>query len=162
MDGELHFRRVGGWLSAREPGDRRLFATVRRWGQPVTLSNGNQEWFTRSSEPPIKPAMLTLQHGGPVVGQVVQWRSDLLGLDAVLLVHESPGGDGLLALLDKHRELPVSPSFRGTGTRHSTGVQWRHLSIPEIAVCAAFRRRVNPFGHAGKAGRRSLLPHAVP
>jgi hypothetical protein len=54
----------------------------------------------------------------------------------VLTVHESPGGDGLLRLVDEHGELPMSPAFRGTGVRHSTGVQWRNLSVPEIAVVA--------------------------
>jgi hypothetical protein len=32
--------------------------------------------------------------------------------------------------------LPCSPSFRGTGIRHTTGVQWRNLSVPEVAICA--------------------------
>jgi hypothetical protein len=53
----------------------------------------------------------------------------VLGLDAVLLVDESMIGDGLLALVDKHGELPVPPSFRGDVVRHSTGVQRRRLSI---------------------------------
>ncbi|MGH9252282.1 MAG: hypothetical protein ACRD0W_22610, partial [Acidimicrobiales bacterium] len=52
-------------------------------------------------------------------------------------VHESPGGDGLLRLVDEHGELPMSPAFRGTRTRHSTGVQWRNLSVSELAVCHA-------------------------
>jgi hypothetical protein len=62
--------------------------------------------------------------------------SSVLGLDSVLLADESMIGDGLLALLDRHGELPVSPSFLGTGIRHSTGVQWQHLQVPELAVCA--------------------------
>jgi hypothetical protein len=60
----------------------------------------------------------------------------VLGLDAVLLADESEVGDGLLALLDKHGTLPCSPAFRGTKVRHSTGVQWRNLSVRELAVCA--------------------------
>jgi hypothetical protein len=71
-----------------------------------------------------------------VVGEVVEWRSIPVGLDATLIVHESAGGDGLLALVDKYGSLPCSPSFVGTGNRHSTGVQWRDLSVPELAVCA--------------------------
>jgi hypothetical protein len=61
----------------------------------------------------------------------------VLGLDAALLVDESMIGDGLLALVDKHDALPCSPSFRGDGVRYSTGVQWRNLSVPELAVCGA-------------------------
>jgi hypothetical protein len=109
---------------------------VFRWDKPVKLSTGGQEWFTRG-EPPVEQAVLALQHGGPVVGRVIQWRSDVLGLDAVLAVRESPGGDGLLALVDRHGSLPLSPAFRGDGTRHSTGVQWRNLSVSELAVCHA-------------------------
>jgi hypothetical protein len=136
--GQLHYRRTGGRLSVREPGgDRRLFAAVLRWDKPVRLSTGGQEWFTRSSEPPVKPAVLAVKHGGPRAGQVIQWRSSILGLDAVLLVDESEVGDGLLALLDRHGEVPCSPSFLGDGIRHSTGVQWRHLAIPEVAVVGA-------------------------
>ena len=82
-------------------------------------------------------AVLTLLHGGPRVGQVIQWRSTILGLDAVLLADETPIGLGLLDLLDRHGELPVSPSFLGDGTRHgSSGVQWRNLQVPELAICA--------------------------
>lgn len=134
MTGELHYR-TGGRAFVREPGDRRLFAKVLRWDKPVRLSTGGMEWFTRDREPPREAAVLALLHGGRRAGQVIEWRSSVLGLDAVLLADESMIGHGLLALLDKHGELPVSPSFRGTGVRHSTGVQWRSLSMPELAVC---------------------------
>jgi hypothetical protein len=63
---------------------------------------------------------LALLRGGLRVGEVVEWRSSVLGLDAVLLADESEVGDGLLDLLDGHGELPVSPSFRGIPVRHST------------------------------------------
>jgi hypothetical protein len=44
VDGQLHFRRTGGRAFVREPGgDRRLFAAVLRWDQPVKLSTGGQE-----------------------------------------------------------------------------------------------------------------------
>jgi hypothetical protein len=79
--------------------------------------------------------VLAITHGGPRAGQVIQWRSNLLGLDAVCLVDSSEIGDGLLALVDKHGELSLS--FLGSGKRHRTGVQWRDLSVPELAVCAA-------------------------
>jgi hypothetical protein len=58
-------------------------------------------------------------------------------LDALLLADETPIGSGLLELVDKHGELPVSPSFRGDGVRHSTGVHWRRFSVPELAVVGA-------------------------
>jgi hypothetical protein len=136
MTGELHFRR-GGRAFVREPGgDRRLFAAVLRWDEPVRLSTGGQEWFTRDREPPVDQAVLALLHGGRRAGQVVQWRSSILGLDAVLLADESEVGSGLLELVDKHGELPVSPVFRGTKVRHSTGSQWRNLAVRELAVCA--------------------------
>jgi hypothetical protein len=137
VDDELHFRRTGGRVFVREPGgDRRLFAKVLRWDKPVRLSTGVQEWFTRDREPPLEPAVLAVTHGGPRAGQVIQWRSSLLGLDALLLVDESEVGDGLLQLLDKHGDLPLSPAFRGTKVRHSTGTQWRNLAVRELAVCA--------------------------
>jgi hypothetical protein len=138
VDGELHYRRTAGRLSVREPGgDRRLFASVLRWDKPVQLSAGRgQEWFTRDREPPVEQAVLAITHGGPRAGQVIQWRSTVLGLDAVLLADETEIGAGLLALLDRHGELPVSPAFRGTKIRHSTGTQWRNLAVRELAVCA--------------------------
>jgi hypothetical protein len=140
MTDELHFRRTGGRLRLRQPaGDRRLFATVLRWDTPVKLSAGrghSQEWFNRDRQPPLKPAVLSVLHGGRRAGQVIQWRSTVLGLDAVLLADESEVGAGLLELLDRHGTLPLSPSFLGDGTRHGTGVQWRSLSIPELAICA--------------------------
>jgi hypothetical protein len=136
MHGEIHHRSWGLRAAVQPPGDRRLHASVFRWDKPVQLSTGGAEWFTRDREPPLEPAVLTLLHGGPPVGRVVEWRSDVLGLDAVLTVHESPGGDGLLELVDRRGELPLSPAFRGTGTRHSTGVQWRHVQVSELAVCA--------------------------
>jgi hypothetical protein len=136
-DGELHFRRTGGRLSVREPaGDRRLSASVLRWDQSVRLSTGTSEWFNRDREAPLEPAVLTLLHGGPRVGQVIQWRSSVLGLDALLLADESTVGDGLLQLLDRHGTLPLSPAFRGTKVRYSTGTRWSRLSVHELAVCA--------------------------
>jgi hypothetical protein len=137
VDGELHYRTTGGRLFVREPGDRRLFATVLRWDSPVRLSTGGQEWFTRDREPPREQAVLAVMHGGRRAGQVIQWRSTVLGLDAVLLADESMIGDGLLRLVDEHGELPCSPAFLGTKIRHSTGTQWRDLSVSELAVCAA-------------------------
>ena len=107
-----------------------------RWDKPVRLSTGGQEWFTRDREPPVDQAVLAVTHGGRRAGQVIEWRSTVLGLDAVLLVEESEIGDGLLQLLDKHGTLPLSPAFRGTKVRHSTGVQWRNLAVRELAVCA--------------------------
>jgi hypothetical protein len=77
---------------------------------------------------------LTLQHGGPRVGEVVQWCADPLGLSAMVLVHETEGGDGLLRLVDEHGSLPLSPAFRGAKARHSTGTQWRHVQVTELAV----------------------------
>jgi hypothetical protein len=130
---------------------------------------------TRDCEPPRESAVLAVTHGGRRAGQVIEWRSSVLGLDAVLLVDESMIGDGLLALVDKHGELPVSPSFRGDGTRHSTGVQWRNLSVPEVAVVGAgelpwarvcgdsphefgpVARQPRVWTCAGKAGKAVLL-----
>jgi hypothetical protein len=110
---------------------------VLRWDQPVRLSAGRgQEWFTRDREPPVDQAVLAVTHGGPRAGQVIQWRSSVLGLDAVLLVDESEVGAGLLQLLDKRGDLSCSPAFRGTKVRHSTGTQWRNLAVRELAVCA--------------------------
>jgi hypothetical protein len=137
MDGELHYRRTGGRLSVRSPaGDRRLFGSVLRWNTATRLSNGTSEWFNRDHEPPLRPAVLAITHGGPRAGQVIQWRSTILGLDALLLADETATGEGLLELLDRHGELPLSPSFIGNGKRHSTGVQWRRLHVPELAVVA--------------------------
>jgi hypothetical protein len=157
MTDELHYRRTGGRLMVREPGgDRRLFATVFRWNQSTRLSTGGSEWFNRDREPPLEPAVLAITHGGPRAGQVIQWRSSVLGLDAVLLVDESEVGDGLLALLDKYGELPCSPAFRGAKVRHSTGTQWRNLAVRELAVCAEaefawakLRRFAGEFGSGG-------------
>jgi hypothetical protein len=85
------FHRRGGRAFVRSAAGRQLFAQGLRWDKPVKLSTGGMEWFTRSA-PPLEQARLTLQHGGPVVGRVDWWRADVLGLDAVLSVHESPGG----------------------------------------------------------------------
>jgi hypothetical protein len=136
VDGELHYR-VGGRAFVREPaGDRRLFATVFRWNQSTQLSTGGSEWFNRDREPPREPAVLTLLHGGPRCGEVLEWRSTILGLDALLLADESEIGAGLLELLDRHGSLPLSPAFRGVKARHSTGTQWKNLSVRELSVVA--------------------------
>jgi hypothetical protein len=113
-----------------------LFASVFRWDKAVRLSTGGTEWFTRDREPPLEAAVLAVRHGGPRAGQVIEWRSTVLGLDAVLLADETPIGSGLLDLLDRHGEPPLSPAFLGDGTRHGSGVQWRNLTVPELAVCA--------------------------
>jgi hypothetical protein len=70
-------------------------------------------------------------------------------------------GAGLLALLDKHGTLPLSPAFRGTKVRHTTGTQWRNLSLWELAVCAEgelpwARLRRLPHEH-GPVGVNSAL-----
>jgi hypothetical protein len=136
MTGEVHYRRTGGRLHVRSGGDRRLHATVFRWNEATRLSTGGAEWFNRDREPPLRPAVLTIKHGGPRAGQVIEWRSTPLGLDAICLADETATGDGLLDLVDRWGEVPLSPSFMGSGKRHSTGVQWRDLSVPELAVCA--------------------------
>jgi hypothetical protein len=134
MDG-LHYRSWGIRAQVHTAGDRRLLhAQVFRWDKPVKLSTGGQEWFTRDSEPPLRAAVLTIKHGGPRAGEVIQWRSSLLGLDAVLLADETATGDGLLDLVDRWGEVPLSPAFLGSGKRHTTGVQWRGVSVPELAV----------------------------
>lgn len=136
--GTLHYRVTGGRLMVRSSGDRRLHARVLQWGRSVELSSGGREWFSRPRDlSDLEAAPLTLQHGGPRVGEVVQWRSDVLGLSAMVLVHETEGGDGLLRLVDEHGSLPLSPAFRGAKARHSTGTQWRHVQVTELAVCHA-------------------------
>ncbi len=82
----MHYRRTGGRLHVRSGGDRRLFGSVLRWNTATRLSNGTSEWFNRDREPPpLRPAVLTITHGGARAGQVIEWQSSLLGLDAMLL-----------------------------------------------------------------------------
>jgi hypothetical protein len=61
----------------------------------------------------------------------------MLGLDAIVAADETATGDGLLELVDRWGSVPLSPAFQGTRVRHSTGTQWRNLSVSEIAVCHA-------------------------
>jgi hypothetical protein len=137
MTGEqIHYRRVNTQLRVRSAGPRLLHATVLRWNTATRLSDGRTEWFNRDSAPPLRPAVLAIKHGGPRAGEVIQWRSTLIGLDAICAVDESATGDGLLELVDRWDEVPLSPAFLGSGKRHTTGVQWRALSVPELAVCA--------------------------
>ena len=139
MDGELHYRRVNTRLFVRSAGSRKLHAQVLRWEQPVRLSGGGQEWFARDSASVLDPSVpLQVQHFGPVAGQVVQWRSTpALGFDAIVEATETPTGDGLLDLVDRWGSVPISPAWIGDAVRHSTGVQWRRVSLTHLAVCAA-------------------------
>ena len=102
--------------------------------------------------------MLAVTHGGPRAGQAIQWRSSVLGLDAVLLADETMIGDGLLALVDKHGELPCSPSFLGDGVRHSTGVQ---VAAPVRAGGGGGRRRRVAVGASAEVRRMSTVRRRV-
>jgi hypothetical protein len=123
------------------------------------LSTGGQEWFTRDREPPVDQAVLALLHGGRRAGQVVQWRSSILGLDAVLLADESEVGSGLLELVDKHGELPVSPVSAAprSGTRPDPSGETSPCGSWRCALRASRRGRVcggSPHEH-GPAGVNS-------
>jgi hypothetical protein len=110
------FRSWGQRAHVRIAGDRRLHATVVHWQQPVRLSTRGQEWFAKSSALELDPKVeLRVKHYGPRAGQVIQWRSHILGLDAVVAADETPTGDGLLELVDRwavqgHRVLCPSAS----------------------------------------------------
>lgn len=139
MDGELHYRVTGGRLAVRSSGPRLLHGAVFRWGEAVRLSTGGREWFVRDSARVLDPPVpLRVQHFGPVAGEVVQWRSiPALGFDAVIQAADTPTGNGLLDLIDRWGSVPLSPAWIGDAVRHSTGVEWRRVSLTHLAICGA-------------------------
>jgi hypothetical protein len=106
-----------------------------RCGCPAVAGSGSPRDSALVLDPPVP---LRVQHSGPVAGQVVQWRSTpALGLDAVILAAETPTLDGLLDLVDRWGSEPLSPAWIGDAVVHSTGVEWRRVSLTHLAICAA-------------------------
>ena len=125
---------------------------------------GGMEWFTRDREPPAEPAVLAVTHGGPRAG-----RSD--------------GGRRRWAWMRccssmSRRSAPVCwicstgiascplAGFPRHQVRHSTGVQWRNLSVRELAVCAEAEFRLGASAavrrmSSGLAGVNPVCGHAA-
>jgi hypothetical protein len=66
-------------------------------------------------------------------------RGTPLGLDGTILVNSTPIGDGLLNLVDRWGEVPISPGWTlpmSDYIDHDTGREWKRIRLYELAICA--------------------------